>query len=240
MKEYGYCRISTRKQSMERQVRNILREYPQAHIIQEIYTGTSGKRPEFEKLLRRVRKEKNVRIIFDSVSRMSRNAEEGFLLYQQLFDEGVELVFLKEPHINTETYRNATERSIAQTPRTGDCAADEFFDTIRNAMQRYMMCLAQRQIWLAFEQSQKEVEDLRQRTKEGIETARLAGKQIGQAEGRRLVTKKSIAAKEIIQKHSRNFCGNLSDEECRKLCGCSRNSYYKYKREIKESAKGVY
>ena len=225
MKEYGYCRISTRKQSMERQVRNILREYPQAHIIQEIYTGTSGKRPEFEKLLRRVRKEKNVRIIFDSVSRMSRNAEEGFL---------------KEPHINTETYRNATERSIAQTPRTGDRAADEFFDTIRNAMQRYMMCLAQRQIWLAFEQSQKEVEDLRQRTKEGIETARLAGKQIGQAEGRRLVTKKSIAAKEIIQKHSRNFCGNLSDEECRKLCGCSRNSYYKYKREIKESAKGVY
>ena len=195
MKEYGYCRISTRKQSMERQVRNILREYPQAHIIQEIYTGTSGKRPEFEKLLRRVRKEKNVRIIFDSVSRMSRNAEEGFLLYQQLFDEGVELVFLKEPHINTETYRNATERSIAQTPRTGDRAADEFFDTIRNAMQRYMMCLAQRQIWLAFEQSQKEVEDLRQRTKEGIETARLAGKQIGQAEGRKLVTKKSIAAK---------------------------------------------
>ena len=113
---------------------------------------------------------------------------------------------------------------------------DEFFDAIRNAMQKYMMCLAERQIWLAFEQSQKEVEDLRQRTMEGIETARLSGKQIGQIKGTKLVTKKSIKAKEIICKHSRDFSGTLSDEECRKLCGCSRNSYYKYKREARNSA----
>lgn len=239
MKEYGYCRISTKKQNIERQVRNIQNKYPQAYIIREVYTGTTGRRPEFEKLLHRIEKEREVRIIFDSVSRMSRDAEEGFSLYQQLFHNGVELVFLKEPQINTETYRNAAEQSIAEVPKTGDCVTDEFFDSIKNAMQRYTMRLAQRQIRIAFEQAQKEVEDLRQRTREGIETARISGKQIGQEKGRKLTTKKSILAKEIIRKHSRDFSGTLTDKECQKLCGCSRNSYYKYKREARKELSGA-
>ena len=33
--EYGYCRISTRKQSIDRQIRNILSEFPKAKIIEE-------------------------------------------------------------------------------------------------------------------------------------------------------------------------------------------------------------
>ena len=78
--------------------------------------------------------------------------------------------------------------------------------------------------------------DLHQRTKEGIETARLNGKQIGQPKGAKLTTKKSLAAKEVIKKHSKDFNGTLSDEDCMKLAGISRNSYYKYKREIKETA----
>ena len=52
MKLYGYCRISTRKQNMERQVRNILAVFPDAIIIREIYTGTKFQgRKELEKLL---------------------------------------------------------------------------------------------------------------------------------------------------------------------------------------------
>ena len=90
------------------------------------------------------------------------------------------------------------------------------------------MALAKEQIRLAFEQSQKEVDDLHQRTKEGIETARLSGKQIGQPKGTKLTTKKSIEAKAIIEKHSKSFNGTLSDDECIKLAGISRNSFYKY------------
>ena len=40
MKQYGYCRISTKKQNIDRQVRNILTQYPNAIIIKEIFTGT--------------------------------------------------------------------------------------------------------------------------------------------------------------------------------------------------------
>lgn len=77
------------------------------------------------------------------------------------------------------------------------------------------------------------MQDLHQRTKEGIETARLNGKQIGGIKGRKLVTKKSIKAKELIRKHNKDFNGTLNDAECMRLIGLARNTYYKYKREIK-------
>ena len=92
--------------------------------------------------------------------------------------------------------------------------------------------LVEKQIQLAFEQAEKEVEDLRQRTIEGIETARLKGKQIGQTKGKTLEIKKKEPSKEKILKYSKNFGGSLSDIECMKLIGLSRNTYYKYKKEL--------
>ncbi len=86
---------------------------------------------------------------------------------------------------------------------------------------------------MAFQQAEKEVTDLQQRTREGIETARREGKQIGQVKGSKLVTKKSLEAKAKIKKYHKDFGGVLErDEEVWTLCGISRNSYYKYKREI--------
>ena len=109
-KIYGYARISTKKQNTERQVRNIHAECKEAVIVRETYTGTTTTRPEFEKLLRVVKEGDT--IIFDSVSRMSRNAEEGFALYTELYNRGVNLVFLKEHHIDTAIYRQAVKKQI--------------------------------------------------------------------------------------------------------------------------------
>ena len=164
-------------------------------------------------------------VVFDSVSRMSRDAEEGFEIYQDLYNRGVSLVFLKEPLINTDTYKAALSSGV---PLTGTNV-----DYILKGINQYLMSLAKEQIRLAFEQAQKEVDDLHQRTKEGIETARLAGKQIGQKPGIKLTTKKSVEAKKIIEKRSKSFKGDLSDAEVMKLTGLSRNTYYKYKRELK-------
>lgn len=41
MCKFGYCRISTKRQSIERQVRNIKEKYPDTVIVTEVYTGTS-------------------------------------------------------------------------------------------------------------------------------------------------------------------------------------------------------
>ncbi len=61
----------------------------------------------------------------------------------------------------------------------------------------------------AFEQSQKEVEDLRQRTREGMKTAKMNGRQIGQKPGAKLHIKKADAAKKAIQIYSKDFLGGI-------------------------------
>lgn len=222
---YGYARISSPRQNIERQIRNIKGAYPEAVVVQEVFTGTNYKdRKRLKGIVRRVKADDT--IVFDSVSRMSRNAKEGFELYEELFNRGIHLVFLKEPHINTDVYRRNMNPDIQMT--------GEKADILLEAVKRYLLEVAKDQIRIAFEQSEKEVMDLRQRTKEGIETAQLNGKQIGQVKGAKLETKKSVEAKELIKKHSRSFDGNLNDKECMKLAGVSRNTFYKYKRELLE------
>ena len=219
---YGYARISTPKQNIDRQIRNIKAVYPKAIILQDEYTGTKLSRPNFDKLLKNVTK--GDLIVFDSVSRMSRNATDGFMVYQELYNNGVELVFLKEPQINTQTYKKAVASSVKLTGTA--------VDYILEGINKYLMELAKEQIRIAFEQAEKEVTDLHQRTKEGIITARLNGKQIGQQKGAKLTTKKSVAAKEIIRIHLIDFGGSLNNAECQRLAGVSRNSFYKYKQEL--------
>ena len=146
---YGYCRISTAKQNISRQIRNITRSYPDARIIEETYTGTA-------------------------------------------------------------------------------------VDPILKGVNAFLMSLAEAQIRLAFEQSQKEVDDLRQRTREGIETARRNGKQIGRQPGSQVHRKREADIKEQIRKYSRGFNGSLTDPETMKLIGgISRGTYYKYKAQLR-------
>ena len=185
---YGYCRISTPQQNIERQVRNIAAAYPAAHIVREVYTGTACQgRRELDKL--RIVQEGDT-IVFDSVSRMSRSADEGCALYETLYKRGVNLCFLKEPHINTDTYKQALQRQIGTAPETGSAATDRFVAGVMDALNRYTADLAAEQLRLAFAQAQKEVDDLHQRT--------------------------------------------LADADCIKLIGIARNTYYKYKRELRD------
>lgn len=222
---YGYCRISRKEQNIERQVRNIQNEYPNAMIVREAYTGTKVEgRKQFERLIASVKPSDT--IVFDSVSRMSRNAEDGTKLYEELMEKGVELVFLKEHHIDTSTYKQALNEGV---PMTGTNV-----DIILSAVNEYLKVLRREQIRLAFEQAQKEVDDLHQRTREGIETARLNGKQIGGTKGAGTRTSKREAeAKATILRTSRDFNGTNSDSEVMKLAGIARNTFYKYKRELK-------
>lgn len=222
-KVYGYCRISRATQNIERQIRNIEKLYPDAVIYQEAYTGMKiDGRVQFNKLVKTVKFGDT--IVFDSVSRMSRNAEEGIQLYFELYKKGIALVFLKEPYINTTVYSQNINQKIELT------GADE--DIILDAVNRYFAKLAEKQIRIAFEQAEKEVTDLHQRTKEGIETARRNGKQIGQKQGVTLNVKKKEPIKVDILKKSRDFKGSMTDTDLIKVLGIARNTYYKYKKEL--------
>lgn len=220
---YLYCRISQRKQNIERQKRNLKEAYPDGIIVEEAYTGTTLARPEWTRLYKKARAGDT--IAFDSVSRMSRSAEEGMEIYEDLYNRGVNLVFLKEPLINTENYIG----SVKELALYGDEIADEYI----KATNRVMIILAKRQVKQAFEQSEKEVKDLQQRTREGLQTAILNGKHPGIKKGQKLETAKAKASKVRIIQLSRDFDGSNTDDEVRAILGISRNTYYKYKSELK-------
>lgn len=230
---YGYCRISRKSQNIERQIRNIKNKYPDAHIIQEAFTGNKiVGRKELDKLLKIVKP--NDTIVFDSASRMSRNYEEAVVLYDELFNNNINLIFLKEPHINSDVYKDALKKQIEITIDTGNESTDNFIKSIIDSLNKFTVELAKEQIRIVFQQAQKEVDDLHIRVSEGIITAKINGKKIGNEKGVKLTTKKSIKSKEIIKKYSKDFNGILEDADVIKLAGISRNSFYKYKREIRE------
>ena len=110
--ENSYVRISKPKQIIERQIWSIKSTCPDAVIVQELFTRTRIDRKEWQKLIKIV---KEGDIIFDSVSRMSGDAVDGFAAYEELYSRGVSLVFLKEPHINTDTYKKALKNNVQLT-----------------------------------------------------------------------------------------------------------------------------
>ncbi|MBE6534437.1 MAG: recombinase family protein [Ruminococcaceae bacterium] len=124
-------------------------------------------------------------------------------------------------------------KNIFTNCKNGDTAVDDFFRGNLKLINNFMMALAEEQIKTAFDQAEKEVTDLHGRISEGMREAKKNGIRIGLPKGTTLTTKKSIECKAIIQKHSKDFGGSLDDPEVMKLCGCSRNSYYKYKKELK-------
>ena len=250
MSVYGYCRVSTRSQKMERQISAVKGMFPEAVIITDKTTGRNFNRNGWQKLYKKL--EEGDTVVFDEVSRMSRNAKEGFAIYQELFEKGVNLVFIAEPHINTSEYRDALRRSISFDVSSGDKATDEFINSIMQALNTFMMAKVKSDIQKAFDKSQGEVDSNSRRTSKALQEKIKRNKelmvmypdnyknhpdwrQIGQDKGKKLTTKKSFKAKEIIIKHSKDFNGTLKDEEVIKLADISRNTYYKYKRELQEA-----
>lgn len=217
---YGYARVSTAKQKLQRQIDNIKAYEKSAIIFTEKYTGTKFYgRKELERLL--IKAKSGDTIIFDSVSRMSRNAEEGVKLYFELFNRGINLVFLKERYIDTETYK---ENIVDKIELQG---TDE--DEIIKGLNNYFRKLAERQIRIAFEQCEKETSDMKQRVIEGILKSE---KKQGIEYGRKLVTKKSILMKEKMKRHLKEFGGKDTNKQFLEDNKISRNTFYKYKKEI--------
>ena len=239
-KIYGYARISTKKQNIERQITNITRAYPNAIVLQEVYTGRVLFRPQWQKLLKMIKSGDT--IVFDSVSRMSRNAAEGFNTYMELYNKGINLIFLKEQTVNTDSFKSVlgNERLNFEI-QTNDNDTNELVNGIMLQVATYITALAQKQIALAFEQSQKEVDDLSERTKEGLNTAAKHGRKGGRKDGQKVFVKKSVPIKDLIVKHNKTFGnGTLNDLDTIALINgtsdlkVSRNTYYKYKRELTE------
>ena len=238
---YGYSRISTKRQSLQRQIDNIKKYGEEKNIdidiYEEIFTGTkTEERKVYQNLKKRLKAGDT--LIFDSVSRMSRNAEEGVQEYFELMEKGIKLIFLKERYIDTDVYKEQLERN--DNIQVNDTDLNE---TIMRGIREYLKRLAIKQIRIAFEQSEKEVLDLKVRTKEALKKRTLeelrkidinAENILGRKRGTKIETKKSKEMKEKIKKLSKSFGGSLKDIEVIEILKINRNTYFKYKKELKE------
>ena len=56
---------------------------------------------------------------------MSRNADEGVATYFDLYDKGINLIFIKEHHIDTATYKESISKGIEYT---GNVIADCYIE----------------------------------------------------------------------------------------------------------------
>lgn len=126
--------------------------------------------------------------------------------YMTILGKGVELLFDKSTQCNS---------LFIKTLITNE---EEFEPTLRKCIANY--------------QSQRVVQSKYARQHTII--ARANGNRVGLKQGTKLVTKKSIEMKKRIAELSKDFNGTLNDEEVMNELKIARNSYYKYKKELRE------
>lgn len=228
---YGYIRVSTKKQSVELQ-RKAISQYSRIdEWFEDTKTGTTINRDDFNRLVKWVNADldegNTVTIIFYSVSRMSRNAEEGIKQYFDWYDRGVNLVFLNEHHIDTDSYRKSQGVAIADI-KTGDEDTDDLINGILARVNKFIRAKAADDITKAFEQAEKEVKDLQKRTKDGMEAKGAAEKISKARKGQTFVTIKEYEVRIDMLKKLKDYGGTYSLSDVAKQNKVSRMSIYRY------------
>lgn len=113
---YGYARVSSVGQalygtSLEAQIEE-LKQRGAAEIYSEAYTGTKVERPEFKKVLEKLKKGDTLMVT--KLDRFSRTAEEGSLIVKDLLDKGINVHILNMGLIeNTPTGRLMMQMLLA-------------------------------------------------------------------------------------------------------------------------------
>lgn len=151
MRVYGYMRVSSRDQNEERQ-RIALRQagVEPANLYCDKQSGKDFNRPQYRKLLRRLRKDDLLCIT--SIDRLGRNYQEILAQWRYLTKgKGCDIVVLDMPLLDTRQ----TGRDL-----TGTFVADLVLQILSYV-------------------AQTERENIRQRQREGIAAAKLRGVQFG-------------------------------------------------------------
>lgn len=230
-KVYSYCRVSTIQQKLERQIQNAKAFDNTAIIITEKQSAKDiDNRTEFKKLLSKV--VCGDTIIFDEVSRMSRSADEGYNLYMELYNKGINLIFLKERHIDTEEFKRRTQRHIERIT-TQDNKIDNLINGILDLVEEFEKENLKDNIRIAFERAEQERLLMIQRISNGKAVSQT--KQ-GRPKGSlNKGTEKADEIKKIIYELSKDFKGSFADSKImREYLPIARNTYYKYKAELKD------
>ncbi len=106
MRKYGYVRVSTKEQKTDRQM-DALEAYgiPEDRIFIDQLSGKDFERPEYRRLLRRM-KRSDV-LVIKSIDRLGRNYNEILEQWRYISkDKGINIEVIDMPLLNTETIQN--------------------------------------------------------------------------------------------------------------------------------------
>ncbi|MBP3886000.1 MAG: recombinase family protein [Olsenella sp.] len=150
-KTYGYARVSSRDQNLDRQL-DAFGEFglDRAQIFSDKASGKDFKRPQYQRLMRRLRK--GDVLVIKSIDRLGRNYEEIIEEWRRITKEkGAHVVVLDMPLLDTRERQDSI---------TGTFIADLVLQLLSYV-------------------AQIERENIRQRQAEGIEAARARGVKFG-------------------------------------------------------------
>ena len=223
-KEFGYCSSGCTRPQFERQINNINSRYPYAIIIKEVYSSKVSDRTELNKLISQL--ERDDTLIINSLDKLGRDPDVVLSYYKTLAERGVKLIFIQQPFMNTEIFISAYEDMVSRTS-----GSDK--EVIREGLYRLLL----EQIKRILEQSWEELQQHRGKMRESYEQARKEAGQDGSEKGKKYESRKSFMVKELIKKYNQNYEGTMNDvqtmEQIRNDMGTlSRNTYYKYKKEL--------
>lgn len=226
---YGYARVSTDSQKIDRQIKTLEDYSTEIIIYKETYSSLTVDRPQFNKLVKILKNGDT--LILDSVSRFSRDSEEGKELYFKLVDRGVNLIFLKEEDINSSVIMDQINKALKISLGVDQT---ELIKATEDYIKTILIIQAKEQVANRFNQAEKEIMDIRQRTKEGLERARANGKQIGRVKGSIHKTKRGEDLRLKLVKHHRAFNGSMTDKEFIDAFNLSKSTLVKYKKILRE------
>ena len=150
----------------------------------------------------------------ESIAFLGDTPSEIIQNFRNLHIQYISLVFLQEQHLNSKNLNRIYMNHIDSYDLLWEVFENQILATLRQIDNNYD--LKKRQI------------------QDGIKKAKGKGVPIGGKPGMQYKTKKADMAKQKILEYSKDFNGSFSDSECMERIGLSRNTFYKYKRELKQ------
>lgn len=170
---YGYCRVSSKGQldnnSLEEQEQQILKQYGNAKIFKEQYTGKTTDRPIFNQLIKELKT--NDLIVITKLDRFCRSVKEGLECIQDLKQKGVKIHILNMGLIedtaignliitNLLAFAEFERNMIVERTQAGKAIAKQKEDFKEGRPKKYSKKQITHALELLQNHSYKQVEDL--------------------------------------------------------------------------------
>jgi DNA invertase Pin-like site-specific DNA recombinase len=110
-REYGYIRVSTKEQNLDRQIEAMIATgIKPEFIFQDKQSGKDFERPEYQ-LVKRLLQPGDT-LFVKELDRLGRNADQIKKEWQEIIDKGAYIVVLDMPMLDTRQYKNGMEKVI--------------------------------------------------------------------------------------------------------------------------------